>query len=372
MGCGASSQPVEAPKPAVAQPAAKSQLPAPMADIKAVWVEQFGVLGRFSAKDVALAVAFLKQEGQDQMGDINEKSPAWTVLGASHAQPEKSSWIAYFENYDAYFTHHKNAQNMEGSTRANVMQAFLEHGLHKNFPENMGGGYMGTICHLENPASGLYMHEGFVALEIINAKDEDAAQKLLALAKTQGTAVMAANPDCCVRITVMGPGGDQTFPEKDPKKLMVVQQWASKEAFTAAVVKRCVPESADAAALISESSSEEFANTESISHYTKPVLTLKEVMGEEESTTPRAVLMLYPDGYFHHFLYHKKGNLTGERTGMYTRAEGKERAFTEGELIQGTYTGGPATKTGNSLCYKITELNNPVQGSMEAEAEEAE
>ena len=60
---------------------------------------------------------------------------------------------------------------------------------------------MGVMSHLENPAT-LYMHDGYVTIETISANDEAAALKVHDLAKIQGAAVMAANPESCVRITL--------------------------------------------------------------------------------------------------------------------------------------------------------------------------
>eukprot|EP01052_Picozoa_sp_SAG31_P017417 SAG31_NODE_1190_length_9465_cov_4.082746_9_plen_264_part_00 len=102
------------------------------------WQSRYGLNGMFSTTDAAATAAFLRKEGGEQMADVNEDSPAWTVLGQSTANPEKVCWCAYFKDKDAYTVTHKAAQEPDKG-RANFTEEIMKHAVNADggLPANM-------------------------------------------------------------------------------------------------------------------------------------------------------------------------------------------------------------------------------------------
>lgn len=191
-------------------------------DLEPAWQQRYGILGAFSTKAPQDTISFLTKEGEEQVNDKNERAPGWTVLGQPSEQPEKVYWAAYFEDYDAYHTDHKSAQE-PGKGRANFVGSMMPAALHEEFPRNLAGGHMGKIWHLENPNK---VSAGFAVLETFTAPNEQAAQEIVDTHKKH-----AKIHDACSRITIYGPGADMPPGSFDPLIVHVLSQWVSQEKY---------------------------------------------------------------------------------------------------------------------------------------------
>ena len=270
MGCGASKkgpapQPAEPPAPQPAEPsapaavntpseAATSSAAIPASEVKSdetaapaavevdapvateavvPWKSLYGLLGMFSTSNHAETVAFLKKEGAEQMADVNEDAPMWTVLGQSSVNAEKVCWVGYFADKNAYNVTHKAAQE-PGKGRADFPAEMMKHGANAEggFPANMAGFTFGAMLHLENDAK--LPTTGYAVVASRQLADAEAAAAFVEAEKSHWAQLMAggAKESLC-RVTLFGPGADVPLPWVPAGEVRTLHQWVSKEAYEA-------------------------------------------------------------------------------------------------------------------------------------------
>ena len=195
------------------------------------WGQLYGVIGTFATNNVKAAASLLHSEGQAQLADADERAPAWATLGAPTGGETKVWWCAYFDSKDAYHVGHKQAQNKE--SRQSFLPRMRDLLLTGDMMQDMRGGFMGPLLHLENPAGK--GEAAFALLNIVTGLSVEAAERIVEIQKAQSTLSVQASRGKCLRVTIAGPQGDH--PGGDTATAVyILEQWTSEPDYESFVV----------------------------------------------------------------------------------------------------------------------------------------
>lgn len=203
------------------------------------YVDVYAVLGVIGAKDPKATLKMITDEGPDQL-NAEPNAPSWLVLGTEEGkgsdEGDKCYWVAVFNDRDAYHTDHK--VSVAAEERQPFQKGIFACGATGNPMQDMAGTNMGTTYALNFDKVGSNMAKNsdafeFCVLSRFDAKDAEAADKVVEALRTKRAAAVAANPEfkrSCIVPEKLGeqPGASQT-------ETVYVKWWKSKSSYEKSV-----------------------------------------------------------------------------------------------------------------------------------------
>jgi len=161
----------------------------------------------------------LQAEGRIQVAE-EPLATAFDVLGVDSAS--RLLWLASYESKAGYY----HRDHMERSSRNECMGKLFATAFSGNPMEDMAGGYVGPILHLESTSTATSVGLR-VVFSVLAAKDAAGARLLLETLKvTLGRSFAAGK---LARVTIVPPGGEQPGGNTDEcmNKVMVFRTFAT-------------------------------------------------------------------------------------------------------------------------------------------------
>ena len=139
-------------------------------------------------------------------------------------------WCAYFDSKDAYHITHKEAQKK--ASRMAFMGQLMAMMKTGDPMQDMQGGYMGPILHLERERTA--KESNFAILIKIACTSPEAALQLVQMHKKNAYVMLTSSRGTCVRISIFLPGGDA--PDSADNVVHILEQWTNEEDYESFIV----------------------------------------------------------------------------------------------------------------------------------------